>query len=272
MLGQDLVSAAEGAGFTVCGFDLPLVDLTRPPTLEAHLEDADWWINCAAYTRVDDAEQAEREAYAVNSEGVRALARLAHRRRVPLLHISTDYVFDGRSDEPYGEAHTPNPLNVYGASKWAGEQALQAVGGTYAVVRTQSLFGHHGPNFVRAILGKVQAGDAPLRVVNDQVSAPTYTAHLAAGLCRLLLLNPRGTFHLTAAGACSWYDFARAIVAAVRPEFPVEPMTSAGLQRPAPRPAHAILCNDRYAEWTGHALPSWQEGLAAYLQQEGDST
>ncbi len=271
MLGRDLVAAAQGAGFTVCGFDLPVVDLTRPATLEEHLEDADWWINCAAYTRVDDAEQAEREAYAVNYHGVRHLAELARQRDIPLMHISTDYVFDGRSRVPYREEDEPNPLNVYGASKLAGEQALPLIGGTYVVVRTQSLFGHHGPNFVRAILGKVQAGDAPLRVVDDQVSAPTYTVHLAAGLCRLLPLNPRGTFHLTAAGACSWYDFARAIVAVVRPEFPVEPMASAGLQRPAPRPAHALLCNNRYAEWTGHALPSWQEGLAAYLPQGGAS-
>lgn len=266
MLGTDLLVAAKAAGFDVSGVDLPEVNLTVPDTLPAHLPDADWWINCAAYTRVDDAESETEAAYAVNAEGVRHLAEYAAKRAVRLLHISTDYVFDGRSEAPYSEHDRPNPLSVYGASKLAGEKAVQAAGGSYSIVRTQSLFGLHGPNFIKAIVRKLETSDEPLTVVADQFSAPTYTRHLAEGLCRLLPLAVQGIWHVTASGSCSWHALAQAIVDRVRPGHPVMPITAADLQRPARRPTHAVLCNDRYAEFTGHRLPDWTEGLDAYLK------
>jgi dTDP-4-dehydrorhamnose reductase len=129
MLGHDLMAVCSAAGHTVTGFDLPELDVTDYPSMRSKLPEADWIINCAAYTRVDDAETERDAAFAINSEGVRNLARIGLRRLVPILHLSTDYVFDGKSKRPYEETDRVNPLNIYGASKLAGEKALRSSGG-----------------------------------------------------------------------------------------------------------------------------------------------
>lgn len=268
MLGSDLVDTGLKVGLEVTGLDLPECDITDPASLSALLPDADWVVNCAAYTRVDDAEREREKAFAVNSEGVRNLAQICRRRAIRMLHISTDYVFDGRSEQPYTETDRVSPINVYGASKLAGEKALKAEGLPFLIVRTQSLFGAHGPNFVRAIATKLQKSTEPLTVVSDQISSPTYTLHLAEALVRLLRSNEEGIVHVTASGSCSWYDLACRIVEAIRPGHPVHPITSATLKRPAMRPPYSVLNNSRYTAWTNHALPSWEEGLLAYLKEE----
>jgi dTDP-4-dehydrorhamnose reductase len=268
MLGQDLRAMVQAKGWTAIGVDLPEVDITAAAQLHETLPQGDWIVNCAAFTRVDDAEKERDAAFAVNGEGVRHLAQVALARNTPILHISTDYVFDGRADRPYVEGDPVHPLNVYGASKLAGEKALRAEGGRGVIVRTQSLFGKNGPNFVKAIVRKLKETDAPLSVVHDQISAPTYTRHLADGLVRLMQVQPEGVVHLTAAGACSWYDFACRIVAEIRPGHPVLPIETAAMNRPALRPMRSVLSNERYQRLTGHSLPSWQEGLEAYFHEE----
>lgn len=269
MLGSDLVKACELAGHQVTGLDLPQVDIRDFNNVRENMPQVDWVFNCAAYTRVDDAEQHRPEAFAVNAEGAHSVARVCARRGIKLIHISTDYVFDGRRSRPYVEMDHPDPLGVYGASKLAGEKAVRAEGGRFLIVRTQSLFGANGPNFVRAIVKRLQEDRSePLRVVDDQVSSPTYTGHLAAALTRLLKLDQEGVVHMTASGACSWFTFAKAIVDKVKPGAEVLPIQSADLGRPAPRPMYSVLDNSLYVSWTKRAMPSWEEGLDAYLKEE----
>lgn len=268
MLGRDMVAACESAEIPVVGLDLPEVDITNYTQLMEKVPSSDWIINCAAYTRVDDAEKERDTAFAVNVQGVRNLARLGMNRGATILHVSTDYVFDGRSDKPYKESDRCNPLNMYGASKLSGEKDLRAEGGAYLIVRTQSLFGKHGHNFVKAIVRKLRDGDESLQVVDDQFSAPTYTPHLADALLRLIKAQARGVVHATAAGACSWFEFAQAIVEQIKPGHEVCPTSTAVMKRPALRPMNALLDNTRYEMLTGTRLPSWQEGLTAYLREE----
>ncbi len=269
MLGGDLMESCRTSGIEVAGIDQPEIDITDPATLEATLSPADWYVNCAAYTQVDDAETERDLAFAVNAAGAENLARLAAARDAALLQLSTDYVFDGKADYPYTEEDATAPLNVYGESKRAGEEAVRTVCQKHLIVRTQSLFGHKGENFIKAITRKLHASDEPLKVVDDQISAPTYTRHLAGALMRLMRAQAQGTVHVTASGSCSWYTFAKAIADRVKPGHKVEAVSSCHLSRPAVRPLNAVLSTDRYQSLTGHIMPDWEEGLNAYLEEEG---
>ena len=177
-------------------------------------------------------------------------------------------MFDGRKGSVYSEDDPVNPLNAYGASKLAGEELVRGAGGRSLIVRTQSLFGVRGANFVRTIAQRLKRSDEPLRVVNDQFSSPTYTWHLAAAIVRLLQLDREGIVNVTATGFCSWFEFAQAIAARVKPGAEIKPVSSDEYPRPAVRPAYAVLDVNRYREWTGSGLPSWQKGLDEYLSEE----
>ncbi|MDD2235691.1 MAG: dTDP-4-dehydrorhamnose reductase [Kiritimatiellae bacterium] len=266
MLGTDLKEACAREGVDAPALDLPDVDITRPERLQRDLPEADWIINCAAYTRVDDAETDRETCFAVNAEGPRNLARLCAKRGIPLLHISTDYVFDGTKNTPYQEDDPTHALSVYGESKLAGERAIQDAGCPYIIARTQSLFGLHGPSFIKSIMRFITEGKVPLKVVQDQVSCPTWSGHLADALLRLVHTEHRGIVHTSSEGACSWFDFARAIVEHVKPGTEVIPVPASTYPRPARRPANSVLDKTRYAQWTAHRFPSWQEGLDAYLE------
>jgi dTDP-4-dehydrorhamnose reductase len=268
MLGRDLAAAAAARGHTVRVLDVPEFDITREDSFAA-MPDADAAINCAAYTRVDDAEKERELCRRINATGAGLLARACAMRDLPLLHLSTDYVFDGRKGAAYVESDPVAPLNFYGESKREGEELVLGAGGPALVVRTQSLFGVHGRNFVRAILGQLQKGVPSLRVVADQVSAPTYTRHLADALIDLAARPPSaGIVHAAASGACSWWAFACAIVERVRPGVPVEKKSTAEMNYPALRPAQSVLNTARLQQLIGRTLPSWQEGLDAYLAEE----
>ena len=269
MLGLDLVTTCEKAGFECAVFDLPEMDVTDYESVATQIPETDVVINCAAYTRVDDAETHREEAFAVNAEGARNVARAARRREARLIHVSTDYIFDGTKSKPYTERDTPCPLNLYGASKLAGEKAVRAEGGRFLIVRTQSLYGVHGRNFVKSIVQKLKNGEEPLRVVSDQVSAPTYTVHLTDAIIRLLKIRKNGIVHVASSHECSWFDFASAIVARVKPGVRIEPILASQLSRPAVRPAYSVLDKRRYTTWTKHVMPSWEEGLVEYLKAEG---
>lgn len=268
MLGHDLMECCRLSGMDALGMDLPELDITDSQSLSARIPTVDWIANCAAFTRVDDAESQRDAAFAVNSEGARNLAVVARHREMRLLHISTDYVFDGRAGRPYQESDRVNPLSMYGASKLGGEKGIRGEGAHHLIVRTQSLFGKQGPNFVKAIVRKARESDAPLRVVDDQISAPTYTRHLAEALVRLIKMNQEGILHVTASESCSWYEFARQIVNEIKPGHEIVPISAAELKLPATRPMFSILSNQRYQSMTGHTLPSWRHGLEAYFQEE----
>lgn len=267
MLGTDLLQAA--AGFDVQGFDLPEIDIARRESVASVLPEADWVVNCAAYTRVDDAEKNRDAAFLVNATGAGHLASVCAERRTPLLHISTDYVFDGAATRPYVEEDATNPLGVYGASKLAGEQAVIAAGGPHLILRAQSLFGRNGQSFIRTIVRLLREGRTPLRVVKDQVSSPTYTLHLADAILRLIRAGKNGIVHVASSGQCSWFEFACAIARRVKPGAEVVPITAAEFRAPARRPGYSVLNTGRYRQWTGHTMPSWEEGMAAYLEAEG---
>jgi dTDP-4-dehydrorhamnose reductase len=222
-------------------------------------------INVAAYTDVDGCESRTEEAFSINAQGPKNLAKASLDAGSFLVHMSTDYVFDGNKGAPYVEEDPINPLGVYGRSKAEGERFVrELLPDRHCIVRTQWLFGLHGKNFVEAILTQAQQKDV-LRVVCDQRGSPTYAPDLAIELCDL---RARGTLHVTNSGEATWHEFARKILeVAGLGSVRVEPMTTEELRRPAPRPAYSVMDNSRFIGLTGSGLRSWEEALEAYLDE-----
>jgi len=247
--------------------DLPIEDPHAVQQIVAR-ERPDWIINCAAYTQVDRAEAEPEIAQGVNAGGPANLARAAGEagRRTRLLQLSTDYVFDGHSRRPYREDDAVAPLNAYGRSKLAGEQAVRDIlPDAHLIVRGQWLFGAGGPNFVATIL-RLARERRELRVVNDQHGHPTFSSDLAAALWQLIAREARGTVHCANEGVATWYDLARAAVAAAGLPTAVLPCATAEMPRPAQRPAFSALDCTRYAALVGAPLRAWAEPLREYVQ------
>ena len=246
MLGQDLVDLLRGRGDEVTAVDRDEVDITDyAATLEA-VAGHDAVVNCAAWTAVDPAEEREGDAFAVNAIGAASLARAATAHAVRLVHISTDYVFDGRGTSPYAEDAPMAPAGAYGRTKAAGEWAVRAEARDHLIVRTAYLYGARGACFPKTI-ARAGRERGRLDVIDDQVGQPTWTKDLADLVVRLVDAGaPTGTYHGTSGGQVSWYGFARAVVAAagLDPEI-VHPTTSEKYVRPAPRPAYSVLGHDR---------------------------
>jgi dTDP-4-dehydrorhamnose reductase len=265
MLGRDVVLAAGNAGHDVVGFGRTELDVTDPAALapKLELERPDVVINCAAWTDVDGAEETEEMAMAVNGTGAGHVAAAAAAVGASVVYVSSDYVFDGAKGAPYVETDQPAPLSAYGRTKLAGEEATAAANNRHFVVRSSWLFGIGGSNFVETMLGLASERGEVL-VVRDQVGSPTYTWHLAYGIVRLIEGIEFGIHHMAAAGACSWYEFAREIFDQAKVECRVLSGTTEMLGRPAPRPPYSALVSQRE-----HAieLPSWHDGLAGYLAQ-----
>ena len=265
MLGRDVLLAAGNAGHDVVGYGRAELDVTNPAALgrKLDLERPDVVINCAAWTDVDGAEESEEAAMAVNRDGAGNVAAAAAARGASVVYVSSDYVFDGAKGAPYVETDQTAPLSAYGRSKLAGEEATAAANKRHFVVRSAWLFGIGGSNFVETML-RLASTQNEVLVVRDQVGSPTYTWHLAYGIVRLIEGIEFGIHHMAAAGACSWYDFAREIFEQAQVECRVLSATTDMLGRPAPRPAYSALESQRE-----HAieLPPWQDGLSAYLSQ-----
>jgi dTDP-4-dehydrorhamnose reductase len=249
--------------------------LTRPDTLRAALDDLrpDVVVNCAAYNFVDRAETEPPAAFAVNAWGVRDLALLCAERNCTLVHFSSDYVFglDEARRTPWTEADPPGPVGVYGLSKLAGEYLVRALCPRHVVIRTCGLYGvwgsgGKGGNFVETMLRLAGQGK-PIRIVADQVCTPSYTADVAAGTVALLAAGRPGLFHLTNAGSCSWYEFARAIFELARVPADVVPITSREYGASARRPAYSVLEPAACRALGLPPLRPWREALAAYLDE-----
>lgn len=226
-------------------------------------------LNAAAYNNVDAAESEIGESFAVNAVAPRHLARAASEAGALLVHVSTDYVFDGEQAEPYTEDDCPRPLNVYGASKLAGELLVIASGCPYVVVRTSAVFGPGGSrakggSFVDRILARARSGQ-PLKVVSDQVFSPTYAPDLAEALIALVLRGARGLFHVTNSGSCTWHGFATAILRQAGLTAEVKEIRSRDLGAPARRPLHSILSKARYEGLGLPTLRPWSDALAEHL-------
>ena len=224
-------------------------------------------INTAAYHRVDDCEDHESRAFETNAAAVLNLGRTCNDLDALLVHVSTDYVFGGDVDRtsPYTEEDPPYPLNVYGASKLAGENLLREQCRRHLIVRTSGLYGLAGDrNFVAVMLGLAGRG-RPLRVVDDQRLAPTYTAHVARKMVQLLASTARGTVHVTNQGKCTWHEFARRLfeLAGLTPDL--TPITSQEFGAKATRPAYSVLANEALTRAGLDPMPHWSQGLADYL-------
>jgi dTDP-4-dehydrorhamnose reductase len=227
-------------------------------------------LNCTAFNRVDEAEDAPEAAFAVNTFAVRNLALAAGRRNAVLVHFSTDYVFDGPERRPRTETDLPSPRSMYGVSKLAGEFMAQSTWPKHFVIRTCGLYGYagsrdKGTNFVEAMFGLAKQ-DKPIRVVSDQVCTPTSTMDLACAVERLISTDAYGLYHLTSGGECTWYEFAGAIfeLAGLQPEL--QAVASDEFRAKAKRPEYSVLDNERYRAAGFEDMRHWREALADYIR------
>lgn len=263
-LGHDLLDCL-GGDHEVTGVDIGEIDITDAASVATVVGDIrpELVINSAAFTNVDGCETDREAAWAVNAEGPGHVARASAAIDAPLIHISTDYVFDGSKGEPYREDDPVAPLGEYGRSKLAGEQAVAAALERHLIVRTAWLFGTAGNNFVKTMLRLGRERDQ-LKVVNDQHGSPTYAGHLARAVKSLAenRLDQPGVYHMTNSGQCTWFEFAAEIFRLAGVEVDLQPTTTAEFGSPAPRPAYSVLANTRAPEI---ALPDWHDGLVECL-------
>ena len=268
MLGTELVALFQPE-FDVTAADLAEFDIRDSAATDAFVAEVSpaLIINCAAYTDVDGAEKDPEAAFDVNATGAGNVAAAAHRAGARMVHVSTDYVFDGKGDRPYAETDEPGPISAYGRSKLAGELRVAEASQDALIVRTAWLYGHAGPNFIETMLSLASSG-RPLRVVDDQVGAPTNVRDLARAILELFAVGATGVVNATNGGSCTWFEFAREILdLAGHQDVPVEPVTSEEFPRPAPRPGYSVLSLARLVSLTGNEPRSWQDALAEYLAE-----
>ncbi len=265
MLGNDLMAQFRHR-HDVIGMDREEIDITRASECRRAVAETEpqLVINAAGYTNVDACETAKEECFAVNAEAVKNIAQACRDGNIPLIHYSTDYVFDGNANHPYTEEDPCNPINTYGASKLAGEHHLRRLTDNFILIRTAWLYGAKGKNFVQAILERARE-TGRLTVVDDQMGSPTCTRDLAAATELLVDKNARGIFHVTNRGCCTWYDFARKILKEARlDQVELSPIKTGELQRAARRPAYSVLDMHKFVAATGKTMQPWQLAFSDY--------
>jgi dTDP-4-dehydrorhamnose reductase len=272
-LGQDMMIALHKTTHSAQGLDFPNIDITKSDSVQDafNIYKPDIVINCAAHALVDACETEAEKAYAINSTGVKNIALAAKITGAKVVHISTDYVFDGKKTTPYIETDATNPQSVYGKSKLAGEQELAANYERYFTFRIAWLYGTRGNNFlktIRSIAEKRAASNEPLKVVNDQFGTPTYTVHVCQQILKVMETEHFGIYHSTSEGQCSWFDFASAIIKAYTIPVTVLPCTTKEFPRPAPRPAYSVLENQTLKQLGLNIMPQWEAGLREYMEEE----
>ncbi|MGA3113212.1 MAG: dTDP-4-dehydrorhamnose reductase [Syntrophobacteraceae bacterium] len=279
MLGWEVVESLKSAGHKVAALDIPLIDITKRESIRSVLGGIGspvLLMNCAAYTAVDKAESEPEAAFAVNRDGPANLADECERLGIPLIHISTDYVFNGKSNRPYLEEDAADPLNVYGLSKWEGEEAVRSRLARHLIVRTSWLYGSRGQNFVKTML-KLGKEREELKVVSDQYGCPTWSFDLAGCLVRIgerALAGseevPWGTYHFCGEGITTWYHFALAILDEARRRESVRiavvsPVPSSSYPTVAARPMYSALDCGKIEASLGIAPPPWEKSLAGLM-------
>lgn len=270
-LGFDLVRAFKDTEHEIIPLthaDIDVTDLRSSGEILRNIQ-PEAVLNCAAYVRVDDAEEFAEKAFAVNALGARNTALICKGLDAILVYISTDYVFDGRKNQPYTEEDIPNPLGVYGASKLAGEYFVRNIVGKHYIIRSSSLFGiagasGKGGNFVETMIKKAQSGEE-IKVVDDMVMSPTYTRDAADMIKRILIKElPSGIYHAANTGQCSWYEFARAIFETLGMKADLLPTKTNILHLNARRPMYSPLISIRLKKY-GLEMESWETALRNYL-------
>ncbi|NNG11896.1 MAG: dTDP-4-dehydrorhamnose reductase [Halobacteria archaeon] len=250
------------------------MDFLDPDTLAARATalQADWVVNCAAYTQVDHAESEPGQAFTINRDSAGSLASVAAETGGRMMHISTDFVFDGKQSRPYREDDEPAPLSVYGRSKWEGDKAVLAALPGAIILRTAWVYGVHGNNFVKTMLRLAGEGK-PLRVVDDQVGTPTWTADIVQAMVALVEADASGVFHFTNAGETSWCGFARAILAeAMQLGFEIKTRTVEAIPTseyplPATRPQYSVLDTRKIQPYLASPIPPWRDSLIKMLKE-----
>jgi len=284
MLGRALVSELHHSlsEYDVLAWDIEEIDIRKREETIAKIEEVhpSVVVNLAAYTDVDGCETNVQEAFLVNSDGMRHIAEGVRRCKGKAVYLSTDYVFDGQKKTPYVEEDLPNPLNIYGHSKWRGEQAALELEENGLVVRTQWLYGPNGKNFVAAILRQAREklrpsnSDRVLSIVDDQFGSPTFTVDLSQAIALMIRRRASGIYHVTNSHCCSWYEFGQAILSFCGIEaIKVNPIPSCQLDRKAIRPSYSVLSNEKLKRETGIQLRPWPEALKDFLlhlQRQGE--
>ena len=273
MLGRDVESLLKKDKFEYFATDIDR-DITDFQGLKKYTADRhfDHIINCSAYTDVDMAESEEEKAYSINGEGVKNLALIAKEKDAVLIHISTDYVFNGKKKEPYTETDTVDPISVYGKSKLKAEEYIQDILNKYYILRTSWLFGRNGKNFVHTILRLFQEQDE-INVVDDQYGSPTYSRDLAEIIIEIIKSesNQYGIYHFTNKGLTTWYEFAETIYTAANnaglcdKEVMINPIKTEEYPLPAGRPEYSLLSKEKIIKIFKIKIRSWQKALGEFI-------
>jgi dTDP-4-dehydrorhamnose reductase len=268
-VGRAVAACARGAGVAYEALGHAECDITNRLAVGRAVRKSSFVVNCAAYTAVDRAEAEPAAAYRVNTLGAETVASACAAAGVPLVHLSSDYVFDGEGDRPAREDDPTRPLSAYGRSKLAGEIAVRERLEQHIILRSSWIFSAHGENFVRTIL-RLASTQAELRIVDDQIGGPTAADDIAAAIMRIVDVAGRsgfadwGSYHFSGAPPVSWYGFARAIA---RNCVPIQAITTADYPRPARRPRNSVLDCRRISEVFGIAQPDWKAGLHQVLDE-----
>ena len=276
-LGTDLLSEFRASGDTVIALRRPEIDVCRQQLVRDVLTPIrpDLVVNTTAFHKVEECEAAPERAFAVNAIGVASLARICSDIGALLVHFSTDYVFRGSGSKPFTEEDATDPVNVYGASKRAGESLIECCCERQFIVRTSGLYGHAGSsgkggNFVENMIKKASSGQ-DLRMVDDQVLTPTATRDLARAVPALIETKKFGTYHLSCEGQCSWYEFACEILQATNAHAKIIPVSTAEMPSPVNRPSYSVLSKNK-AKQLGITMPHWKDALHRYLRERAELT
>jgi len=266
MLGSDLASICQQHGLKTTLLDLPEFDITIPQQLAEALKSTKIIINCAAYTNVDGAESQIESAYKINAEAIGRLGALARKADAWVMHISTDFVFDGRSNKPYIETDTPNPINTYGKTKLAGEYLLSQSGCRYCIMRIEWTYGPAGNNFVTKLIQRAKTCGT-LKVVDDQIGSPTATTEVAKTICKLLSKKPEGIFHFASAGYVSRFEIAEFIFDKLSMNVNLLPCKTSDYASEAARPLNSRLDCSKIKKLLNETIEPWKGPLERFLRQ-----
>lgn len=267
-LGHDVMNELAKRGYQGIGVDVDEMDITDAAAVEEVItrEKPDKIVHCAAYTAVDAAEDQVDLCRKVNAEGTRNIALMCKKMDIPMLYLSTDYVFDGEGERAWEPDDERHPLNVYGQTKYEGELAIEELLEKYFIVRIAWVFGINGKNFIKTMLKLGETHDT-LTVVNDQIGSPTYTYDLSRLLVDMIETEAYGRYHATNEGLCTWYEFAKEIFTQAGMDVKVLPVTSDEYPAKARRPHNSRMNKDKLEEKGFKRLPTWQDALGRYLKE-----